>query len=887
MKKILLLSLLALFSQCVLIQDPTVPRVEKALLTDEYAKERKSRIDDVRYELSFDLTDKEIFQGTTALQFSLSDPFYLTLDFTGGDVQELLVNGEKVTDISYNGFFIEIPRALQKKGKNSVLVKYTHPYSQNGVGLYRYEDVVDGRSYLYSDFQPYDANQVFPCFDQPNLKARYTTQVLAPKGWHVLTSVRETEKVLRGQNEEWFFPMSEKFSTYTYSLHAGEYFMWESEAKTKNHSIPLRLFARHSIAEFVKTEDWFTWTKQGFQFFEDYFSYPYAYKKYDQLIVPDFNSGAMENIAAVTFNEDRYVSKGEKTRAQRRRLAATLFHELAHMWFGNLVTMDWWEDTWLSESFATYSAYQGLAKATEFKEIWKEFNSRRKHSAYDLDQSPITHPIAQPSLDTDTAFANFDAITYGKGASVLRQLSFLIGEKSYRKALRNYFDEFAHKNTTLRDFMGAMEKASGRDLKTWEERWLKTAMLNTLEVHFTCQKGRINRFEIFQTGSREYPYLRSHKTKLALFRKSQGQYKLNRTHIVEYSGETTAVNSLVGKACPDIVYPNYEDHDYVSVILDKKSLINVSQGLVHIENSHLRSLLWGDLWAMLFSKKITMEQYLEIVEFNGLPEKNLDIVTLVLENVHTLLTEYYPRSGQPWVSQRNVWVQFFEQAMTTKVYEFIEEPAAQKIWFQALVQLAETPAVLQKLSQVISGNRLGYPLSFEVDQDLRWQILSQLSMHQYSKALALIDNELLKDPSKRGQVLALQAKAFFPTIDNKQKFFNTLTAPTERASLGVLRGTMLGLFPKSQQGLQKRFTDSFYSYLKKSDKTNSSVFNKIFVEELAPRFCDQKSSHQMARFLKKEKNLSASTRKHLNWALYANQRCYQMRQFQKEQSHAL
>jgi aminopeptidase N len=885
MTRIIFIALSLSLASCNFFVGKKPPRAARASLSKSYAEMRSQNISNVTYQLKFDLTKSENFQGAAALHFDLENLFYLTLDFVGGDVQFLTVNGHKVVDFSYNGFFIEIPEEHLNLGRNSILVQYTHDYSKNGTGLYRYVDPLDQRTYLYSMLEPYYANRVFPCFDQPDLKAQFSMQVLAPKDWHVVTSVREREVTDLGADRQWIFPESARFSTYTFSLHAGEYKIWEDIARTKNHQIPLRLMARQSLASDIQTADWFTWTKQGFNFFESYFSTAYPYKKYDQLIVPDFNYGAMENVAAVTFSEDRFVTRGEKTRQQRRRLASTLFHEMAHMWFGNLVTMKWWDDLWLNESFATYSAHVGLVQATEFTDNWKVFNGY-KQRAYQQDQSVITHPVAQDCPHTDAAFANFDAITYTKGASVLKQLSFYLGDKTYRQALRKYFSDFANQNKVLSDFMATMETVSEKDLADWETRWLKTAMLNQVEVFYTCRRGRINHFEIYQTGTKDYPMLRTHKTRIALFRKSGGVFKLNRSISVEYSGGRTELTRLHGVLCPDIVHPNFQDHDYVVVNFDKKSLKNIKSSLSSLQNSFLRGVIWSDLWGMVLNQKMSLDQYLEIVEFNGLMESEMETLNRLFTNVETILKKYYPRVGQPWADQRQVWVKFFEQAIITKIYQTIQEPEVQRYWFSYLLQVTESPNVLTLLQKVVKGHLDGLPLNFSVGQDLRWDILASLAANRDQESLKLLAKEKKRDPSKRGEMRALYAETLYPSQENKEQYWGRLLANKDVLSFATLRTIMSGLFPASQQDLHRGFVAPFFKKLKSLKGAKEDHFAATYTQALVPTFCDQQSSVKISRFLKSEKRLSEAVVKALQAARFENQRCYKMRRLLKNQQQS-
>ncbi len=855
-------------------------RSKKDQLTFEEAQTRKELISNVEYDLNMDLTLKDKFKGRVEVRFELAEKEDLTLDFFGGKVLAFEINGKSVEKKKYNGFYISLPKKYLKKGSNSVFVSFSHPYSNDGEGLYKYVDVKDKNTYLYTQFEPYRANRMFPCFDQPNLKARFTMKVQAPKAWEVVTSVREVETVEKENHQEWIFPQSERFSTYTFSLHAGDYQIWENVAEVNGREIPLRLMARKSLASYVVPEEWFGLTKTAFDFFEDYFGYPYPYQKYDQLIVPDFNFGAMENVGAVTFNEDRFVTKGEKTREEKRKLAVTLYHEMAHMWFGNLVTMEWWNDLWLNESFATYSSYVGVTESTEFKEGWASLNSR-KQAAYLLDQSENTHAIATDQVhSTDEAFASFDAITYRKGGSALRQLSFLLG-KDYKKGLALYFSRFAGQNTTLKDFIATMAEASGRDLSTWDERWLKTAMHNKIETYYQCENNKITNFEIYQTGTREHPMLRTHKTKVALLRPYGGVLKVWKTKTVEFSGERTYLKSLIGKACPSMVYPNYGDYDFVKVVLDKKSLAQVKGNLSNIQDPFLRSLLWSDLWMMTVDQKMSLNEYLEMVEFNGLSEQRPDLLTKIWDSVDEVLKFYYPSDTDEWKLQRNIWVKFFEQAAITRIVENKDKEELQRLWFNNLVKVSESDSVLKTLAEVLKQRRTNLELSFLANPDQRWEILQALSRNGYPQATELIASELKKDPSKRSRLSALHAKASEPDLAVKQKYFKKLTQEHEENSFGEMKAVMKGIFPGNQKDLHKDFTEAFYDTLAGLAEGAGDFYANEMIENVAPIFCDQDSSRKLQDYIEAKKSLNFSVVKSLKAALYENEICKGMRQKMK------
>lgn len=884
MKTFLILSLsVFLLSSCQWIASDDSYRPQAALLTQKYAKLRKANVSDVNYRLSFDLTQPVTFSGQVDVTFQLKDSFDLSLDFTGGEVLKLVVNGEEIKKANYNGFYIDIPRAYQKIGSNKVSVSFKNQYSNNGTGLYRTVDPLDQRVYIYSMFEPYRANKAFPCFDQPDLKATYTTEVMAPESWQVVSSNRESDRISKGQNQLWRFPQTEKFSTYTYSVHAGEYEVWIDSYQSKKVEIPLRLMARKSLAPFINTEEWFSLTKAGFDFFQSYFSSPFPYSKYDQLIVPDFNHGAMENVGAVTFSETRYVEKGAKTRNRKRALALTLFHEMAHMWFGNLVTMQWWDDLWLNEAFANLTSYIALANATEYKEAWMVFNRWQKQSAYDLDQSITTHPIMMEVKDTSEAFASFDSITYGKGAAALRQLSFLVGEKTFQKALSKYFKEFATKNATTQDFLNSIASASNKDLAQWSTRWLGTASVNQIEVNFTCRSGRINNFEIYQTGTQKHPFLRSHKTKVALYRRSGSMYKLNSVETIQYQSGRTYIKKMIGKLCPHIVYPNYDDLDYVVISLDSKSMKTLSANLALLQDSEVRGQIWSDLWRMVQAQKLDAERFLEIVEFNGLSETDLVSLEKINHFVATIIKRYLPRQGIPWAERRQVWLKFFEQFYISQIQQSSDEVEKQKLWLQNLIDLAESEEVLQEMETLLRGRQNSLPLAFDMTQDQRWQVVAKLVEFDHPNAMERLDDEEKRDPSQRGQNEAQFVRALVPDIEVKKQLFSQVSRRNQDKTYGELLPILKGLFPVSQQTLQKQFVEDIFSSFRRLVKSTDVYFARTFVEQLTPRFCDKKSSTRIQNFMRASKGLPFSIRKTLKAVLYENDQCHEIRKMLKNQ----
>lgn len=810
---------------------------------------RSDMLSHIQYHFVIDLTGESTYKGTSKIEFHAKASQPLTVDFSGGTVLAVRANGRPIDDFKYNSFFISLPASAIAMGINTLEIDFSTNYSKTGSGLYKFTDPVDNQSYVYSDFEPYDANLFAPCFDQPDLKAIYRSTVTVPKGWTVVSANREFDVQTQGEVAVWNFPLSEKFSTYIYSLHAGPYTIWSSEVKTAKHTIPLRLMARQSMAKYVNPEEWFVITRQGFNFFENYFAYAYPYKKYDQLIVPDFNSGAMENVGAVTFNEQRFLSRGTKSRSEKRSLANVILHEMAHMWFGNLVTMKWWNDIWLNESFATIAAYIAMEQATEFKESWTEFIVRSKGSAYWTDQLVTTHPIAFDVANTDVVFANFDGITYGKGASALKQLSFYLGEEDFKKGLQHYFSTHAFKNTTLNDFIRALEVASQKDLKSWKTAWLETPQVNTIKVDYSCTDGKITRFDILQTAPKEYPTLRPHKARIAVFDFINNQLKLLKTADVTYAAAKTPVADFVGMSCAQVrfIYPNYEDYDYVKIDFDETSLATLEKNITSFNNEIVKVGTWRSLSELLMDGRWNGLDYLKTFYSQAKKESSPEVLAPILERATRLVFEEYPKSNEWTEKQKKEKTLFAEYLLDAA--KASQSADVQRLWFRGFTQVAEDKPHQDILVDILKTSKAPYWLKYPIDQDERWSILKTVVQWPGVESAELIEQEKKRDSSARGVNMVIAAQVGVPDLEIKKQWWNTIVqGPNEALPLGKLRYAMGNLFPASQEHLRKEFASLFFEDLKKL-KDKPVEFLSGYVG-LAPSFCSTESVKMTHEFLK-------------------------------------
>jgi aminopeptidase N len=611
-------------------------------LTRDQAVERAALITVDSYRIALDLTDgdgkpgERTFRSTTTVQFDALAGADTVIDIAADTVRSATLNGR---DLDVSDYDESTGIALTGLAEhNLVVVDADCRYSNTGEGLHRFVDPVDGEVYLYSQFETADAKRMFACFDQPDLKATFDVSVTAPQHWQVVSN-GATAGVDDGVHT---FATTPRMSTYLVALIAGPYARWDDVYSDEHGEIALGIFCRATLAEFMDAERLFTQTKQGFGFYHKNFGVPYAFGKYDQLFVPEFNAGAMENAGAVTFLED-YVFRSKVTRASYERRAETVLHEMAHMWFGDLVTMRWWDDLWLNESFATFASVLCQSEATEFTEAWTTFANVEKSWAYRQDQLPSTHPVAADIPDLAAVEVNFDGITYAKGASVLKQLVAYVGLDHFLSGLRDYFRAHAFENATFDDLLAALEKASGRDLSDWGRQWLKTTGLNTLRADFDVDAdGRFTRFAVSQSGAAPGAgETRVHRLAVGVYG-DDGDGRLVRVHREELdvSGESTEVPALVGVSRGKLVLVNDDDLTYCSLRLDPESLQTALGRIANIAEPLPRTLVWSAAWEMTRDAELRARDFVSLVAGGIQAETEVGVAQRLLLQAQTALGSY-------------------------------------------------------------------------------------------------------------------------------------------------------------------------------------------------------------------------------------------------------
>lgn len=842
----------------------TGPRDASPYISQYQANLRSEVISDVSYELDFQLTGETEFTASTKVNFRLSEvPKELSLDLNKAQIKRFMINGTAVYP-NYNGAYISLNSRLLSTGSNTVIVEYTRAHSTNGEGLHRFQDPIDGKVYLYSHFEPAAAQQMFAVFDQPDIKAHYQISVTAPKDWQVISTMRETSIKAVGASNRWEFPQTPKLSPYNFSMHAGPYQVWQDNSGR----YPMRLFARQSVAHQVPPEDWFTYTKQGLTFFDNYFGIPYPFKKYDQILVPDFLYGAMENAAAVTFSEDRFLHQAAMTTEQRQRLAGVIMHEMAHQWFGDLVTMKWWNGLWLNESFASFMGTLATQEATEFTQAWRNFYASGKQKAYEQDSLVTTHPIEVPVATSQNAFDNIDAITYQKGASTLKQLRHLLGDVVFRRGVSHYLKQYSYQNAELDDFINSLAKASGRDLSAWTQEWLYSAGVNTIKAEYRCEGNRITEFSLLQLpASADLPTLREQKVNVALFTKGRYELRNDVTLPVTYQGERTEVKQFIGERCPDLVYPNFDDWGYVKVELDDKSFDTAKQHLSNVSDPLLRSMLWQSLWDGVRDGKLSLDQYLSAVFVNAPAESDYTIVGQIISSL-LRSKEYLAQIAPMQQNYANNAIKGLAQMSLRKTMESRGEHDLQHRWFNAYIRLAADRDSLRHLAQLLDGTSKIKGLT--LDQDLRWAIITQLNRYDAPNALQRLTKEAAKDKSDSGIKAALAAEVIRPEAAAKRRWLSRVH--TDSLPFAKQRIIMESLYPAEQKLQSAATAEERLANLREMDQ-KGPVFMRSYSQHLIPTDCNYTSIAALDKVLDSQTGLSNLARRALLETRQAEQRC--------------
>jgi len=768
----------------------------------------------VHYRVRLDLTTGEdTFTSSTVVDFRSAQPGASTfIEFIGPSVEHATLNGRSLPAGAFDGGRRQLDGLAPE---NRLEVDATAEYMHDGTGLHRFQDPVDGRYYLHSQFESNDAHRVYACFDQPDIKATFELSVTAPEGWVVVSNTTPA----RLDSGEWRFPATDPISTYITAIVTGEYASFHD----RHHDTPLGLYVRQSLAEYLDTEEIFEITKQGLDFFVWRFGYRYPFGKYDQLFVPEFSAGAMENAACVTHSE-RMVFRSRVTEASRLTRAETILHEMAHMWFGDLVTMKWFNDLWLNESFATYMAYVSMVGATRFKNAWLDFATRMKSRARAQDQLPTTHPIVADIPDVDSVHLNFDSITYEKGASVLKQLASWVGEERFYKGISEYFHRHEYGNTELPDFLRPLEEASGRDLEAWSRVWLEKEGVNTLTTELEADGDRIKRVAIRQSAPTDHPTLRPQRMRLGLYDLHESTLRHRSSVELDVDGERTPVPELDGKPLPALILPDETDVAYAKLRLDGRSLATAREHLKGLGDPLARAVLWSALWDM------TRDAQLPARDFTRLSLDNIDVesdpvlVSAFIGRMWGAIEEY----GNP--RHRAETREMLASGARERAMRATPGGDLQLLWARAFIDAARRPSDVELVRSLLDEESVFDGL--KIDFAVRWSAVTAL-VRIGAASDDLIASELKRDPTEEGRRSAATARASRPARDAKEEAWSAVKDGDE-VSLSMKRAFAAGFHRADQEELLEPFVRRYFDELLDVWEGHSIDEGLMFVRSMYP-----------------------------------------------------
>lgn len=813
-----------------------------------------------------------------------------------GEIKAFFINDQQQPIIYSNQKIYINTDALVNNSLNKVTVLFSARYNNSGVGLHHYTDPSDCREYLYTQFEPFDCNRVFPAFDQPDMKAKMKLFVVAPVEWTVLSNEFEAESTrdlavknisqtdfaskfeLKFSEDEidFFFlrndthgkdylfhefVCTDKISSYLYALCAGPYYRIKCPYACE---VPMNIYLRESLKNKGKINEFFLATIAGMSFYKNYFGIAYPFRKYDQIFCPEYNMGAMENVGLVTYNEF-YCFKDPPTKRQMASFIITVLHELAHMWFGNLVTMVWWDDLWLNESFATFISHLCLAKAPELQEYsemsWLLFNSY-KGSAYRADQQSTTHPVMSEIKNTEIAETHFDEIVYEKGSSVLKQIYYIISDEQFSAGLKRYFAQYKWQNTTFNDFINKMSELDycknlkalynlNENLQELCDSHLKKSGLNEVELKMDFEADLITRFEINQNPClRKAPHAnrQTHLIEILFLNNfsdlNSPENSVFRNIIVQPQ-QTTSIANFIGLKAPKAVILNYNDWAYFKWSIDRRSIDNLKENLALIQDNLLKALVYRSLFDMMRDSKISGFEYVQMVTRFLIAEKSEMALPNLFNNLHSAITHYVPHR--------------FYQDQSSKIFAIVLQMLkGQLLLLNSDAYLASKDLILNLIQRLLSFacSEAHYDLFFKwlegdqriddvlfpenlISQDHRFGMLKKIYQSKYitfEKKELLLEREIARDNmSDRSVSAKYYCYAIRPEKAIKEELWNKFVNLPKSESLYNMESLMAGFSPISQMDLTQEYTKhSFFLAVSKVAKENDFFYVRSFVECCGP-----------------------------------------------------
>jgi aminopeptidase N len=790
-------------------------------LSRDEAAVRSALITVASYHVDLDLTGgDEVFGSVSVIRFDCGAPGSTSfINLTAPAVREINLNGAQISPDAFDGDRITLSGLT---ASNVLRVVADCAYSRSGEGLHRFTDPADGRVYLYSDLETFDAHRVYACFDQPDMKATYELAATAPADWLVVSNMAPESSIADGEALRWHFPPTPVVPTYITAVAAGPYHVVRDE----HDGIPLGVFCRQSLAQYLDPGEILEVTRQGFDFYHNSFGIKYPFEKYDQLFVPEFKEGAMENAGCVTFLES-YIFRSRVTDFAREARGETILHEMAHMWFGDLVTMRWWDDLWLNESFATWAGTLAQAEATRWTSAWTTFAQLYKSWAYRQDQLPSTHPIAADIPDIEAVEVNFDGITYAKGASVLKQLVAYVGRENFLAGVRKYFAAHAWGNATLADLLSALEETSGRDLASWSREWLQTAGVNTLRPSYAVDaEGRFTEFAVEQEAAATHPLLRSHRIAIGLYDQTEAGLSRRLRVETDVAGPRTVIPELTGQQRPDLVLVNDDDLSYAKTRLDEHSLQTLIDSIGLFTESLPAALCWTAAWDMCRDGEMAARDYVRLVLSGISSVADISVVQTLLRQAGQAARRF---ADPGW---RETGLAMIASALRDLLRTAPAGSDAQLAYLRAFAGVATSADDLTLLAELLDGSvRLD---GLSVDTDLRWALLARLVSRgapspsgSGSFGPAEINAELARDATDAGERHAATCRAAIPTAEAKRETWRTLVSG--ELTIAMFRAALAGFVDLDHPELIEPYRADYFAVVGDVWRDWSSAMAQDFV----------------------------------------------------------
>jgi len=748
-------------------------------VSHQLARYRAERISDVRYDLSLDVTRPTTAIGSVRVSFTRAGDGDVILDFRGRGLADVTINGSPAQNTVFDGAHLRVPASAVRPGANTIEMAFQAPIAPAGASIIRFTDDTDKRDYLYTLLVPSDANLLFPCFDQPDLKAVFALSLTVPTGWHALSNGAVITEAPFAENTQFVFAPSKRISTYLFAFAAGPY--------ERLKSGDINLWVRASRAREAESDTLIALNRRARVWLENYFGVPYPFDKLDFMLAPAFPFGGMEHPGAIFYNEESFIYREPPTLNQRLGRQATINHEVAHQWFGDFTTMRWFDDLWLKEGFATYMAAK-MQAATGDSTAWMSFYLRNKPAAYDVDASAGTTSVWQDLANLDQAKSNYGAIVYNKAPGVLKQLNYLVGEAAFKRGVHDFLSSHAYGNGTWQELLGAVGKAAGRDLTAWGQSFFVRPGMPVVEQRLNVVNGRIDQLLLIQRPAQALSGKGIWPMRLEVRLEYGGRSPV--TLPVEIAAETTLVAGARGLPAPNFVYANANDYGYGLFMLDDRSRDWLLTNRVAVKDPFLRAMLWGSLWDLVREARLDPERYAEAA-LAALPtERDEQIASRVLGRLSRAVDTYLAPARRAALAARVEDLLLATAGDTSRSY------GVRKSNFDAYVNFASSPAALSRLNAWLdSTTAAGAPLR----QPTRWSIVTQLVGRGFTTSGTRLTAETARDTSTSGRRRSFIAGAAFPRAETKRAYFTRYFSDQQLNEDWVTAS--MGAFNVSDQGM--------------------------------------------------------------------------------------